>query len=88
MLLVGLTLLILRIHQPAKPRPFRVPFYPLIPLLFIASSVFMLYASIEHAWNQRSWEVLWAIVVIVVGLLMILLDRRRSYPDSTPSQMS
>ena len=88
MLLVGLTLLILRIHQPAKPRPFRVPFYPLIPLLFIASSIFMLYASFEHAWNERSWEVFWAIFVIVAGLFLILLDRCRGCRDSTSSQRS
>lgn len=35
----GLALLVLRRTQPDAPRPFKVPFYPLTPLLFVLSAV-------------------------------------------------
>ena len=37
-LLVGVTLLVLRYREPQTPRPFRVPWYPLVPILFCLSS--------------------------------------------------
>jgi APA family basic amino acid/polyamine antiporter len=38
--LTVLGLIVLRRTQPALPRPFRTPFYPLTPLLFLAISGF------------------------------------------------
>lgn len=48
-LLTGLSLPILRWRDPDRPRPFRVPGYPLTPLLFSASAGYMLYASVTYA---------------------------------------
>lgn len=47
-LLAGLSLLILRKREPEIPRPFRVPFYPAIPLLFCLACAYMLYASLAY----------------------------------------
>jgi amino acid transporter len=44
-LLTGAAVIVLRIRDPHRPRPFRVPFYPLTPLLFIASAGWMLWSS-------------------------------------------
>jgi len=49
MLATGASLISLRWREPDTPRPFRVPGYPLTPLLFIASCLFMLDASVRYA---------------------------------------
>lgn len=48
MFLVGLSLIVLRRRSPGRALPFRVPLYPLTPLLFCGSCLAMLYASIVH----------------------------------------
>lgn len=47
-LLAGISLFILRARTPAAERPFRVPFYPVLPLLFCASCAFLLYSSVNY----------------------------------------
>lgn len=47
MLLVTLSLFILRMRDPDAERPYRVPFYPVTPLLFGAVCAYMLYASLS-----------------------------------------
>jgi amino acid transporter len=46
--LSGVALLVLRRRQPHAPRPFRVPWYPLVPLVFVASSSYVLYSSLAY----------------------------------------
>ena len=46
LLLVGLSLLVLRHREPDRERPFRVPFYPLIPALFCLTCAYLLYSSL------------------------------------------
>jgi amino acid transporter len=48
LLLVGLGLMILRRREPGRALPFRVPLYPLTPLLFCATCVYMLYSSLAY----------------------------------------
>lgn len=47
-LLSGISLLVLRIREPNIVRPFRVPFYPLTPLLFCAVCAYLLYSSLVY----------------------------------------
>jgi APA family basic amino acid/polyamine antiporter len=47
-LLTGVALMVLRVREPNTPRPFRVPLYPLTPLLFIALCAYVLYSSIAY----------------------------------------
>lgn len=44
----GFALIVLRWRYPAVPRPFTVPLYPLLPLLFMASIGFVLYSSLAY----------------------------------------
>jgi amino acid transporter len=44
--LSGIALFVLRRRYPDAPRPFRVPWYPCVPLVFIASSAYVLYSSL------------------------------------------
>src|SRR5690606_4311643 len=47
-LLTGLALFRLRRTEPDAPRPFRVPLYPLTPILFCLSSALMLWSSLRY----------------------------------------
>ena len=47
-LLVGLSLFVLRRRDPGRERPFRVPLYPVLPLLFCATSAYLLYSSLAY----------------------------------------
>jgi APA family basic amino acid/polyamine antiporter len=46
--LSGVALIVLRRRYPDAARPFRVPAYPWLPLVFIASSAFVLYSSLNY----------------------------------------
>lgn len=66
---------VLRIRQPELPRPFRVPWYPVTPLLFIAVSVWTMF------WAAQSRPVesfLSAGTVGIGGLAYRMLSSRRT----------
>jgi basic amino acid/polyamine antiporter, APA family len=44
----GIALFILRRRYPDAPRPFRVPWYPWVPIAFVASSAYVLYSSLAY----------------------------------------
>jgi basic amino acid/polyamine antiporter, APA family len=48
-LLTGVSLFVLRFKDRNIERPFRVPLYPWVPILFCATSVYMLYRSVDYA---------------------------------------
>lgn len=71
-LLSGIALLVLRRKEPNVPRPFRVPFYPLIPLLFCATSAYLLYSSVVYTGIGGSI----GIAVLLTGVPLLLLSRQ------------
>ena len=48
-LLSGASVFVFRFRQPDADRPFRTPFYPIVPLVFISSCVYMIYSSVSYA---------------------------------------
>jgi amino acid transporter len=42
----GISLLVLRVKRKNVARPFKVPLYPVLPILFIATCLYMLHASL------------------------------------------
>jgi APA family basic amino acid/polyamine antiporter len=48
LLLIGGSLFVLRRREPLRVLPFRVPLYPVTPILFCLTSACMLYASVMH----------------------------------------
>jgi APA family basic amino acid/polyamine antiporter len=70
-LLTGLSLFALREKDPHLPRPFTVPLYPVVPLIFCSMCLYMLYASIAYV-GVRS---LLAFGVLWVGVFLFLLAR-------------
>ncbi|MGV0028831.1 APC family permease [Phormidesmis priestleyi] len=47
-LLSGISLFVLRQKDPQRSRPFKVPFYPITPLLFCAVCGYLLYSSLVY----------------------------------------
>ena len=71
--------LILRHREPETERPFRVPLYPLPPILFLVLAIWMLIATIQYKWQASIGSV---ILVAVVWALKPLLAEggKNPYP--------
>jgi amino acid transporter len=67
-LLVGISLFLLRSKEPQVNRPFRVPLYPLTPLVFCLTSTYLLYSSVVYT----GWGSLVGIGVLLAGVLLQL----------------
>ena len=76
LMLVGVSVFVLRHREPAVARPYRVLGYPVTPILFCLSCAFMVYTSLHYAVANRSWEAIWSIVVLLLGVLMSFYKRR------------
>ncbi|MBD2540059.1 amino acid permease [Coleofasciculus sp. FACHB-SPT36] len=72
-LLSGISLLVLRVREPQVVRPFRVPLYPLTPLLFCAICAYLLYSSVAYT----GIGALVGVAVAIAGAPLLLLSRRR-----------
>lgn len=86
LLLVAVGLIVLRVKDPDRPRPFKVPLYPVIPGLFVLSCAYMLYSSLEYA-GAGSWV---GMLVVALGLPLVWIsrvrERRAAGPASTPAE--
>lgn len=71
-LLTGISLFILRRIDPEHPRPYLVVGYPFTPLVFCASSAYMLYGSLSYA----PLESLWGGAIVLGGLPLYWLSSR------------
>ncbi|MDQ3196528.1 MAG: amino acid permease, partial [Pseudomonadota bacterium] len=71
-LLTGISLFVLRRKEPGIARPFRVPLYPLTPLLFCATSLYMLASSLAYT----GIGALVGVTVLLAGVPVLLLARR------------
>jgi len=70
--LSALAVIVLRLRYPNVPRPFRVPGYPLTPIVFLLSCLYMLYASLEYV----QIGALAGVGVLAMGGVLLLFDRR------------
>ncbi|MEN9855843.1 MAG: hypothetical protein RLZZ157_969 [Pseudomonadota bacterium] len=67
----GLALIVLRRANPTRERPFQVPFYPVLPLLFAATSFAMLISSLAYVKTGA----LFGLGVLGLGLIAARLTR-------------
>jgi amino acid transporter len=70
-LLVGISLFVLRKKEGAVVRPFRVPLYPLTPLVFCGVCLYMLYASLAYTGKGAGVGV----IVLLAGIPFFLAGR-------------
>ena len=73
-LLTGVSLFVLRYRDRNAERPFRVPLYPVTPLLFCVVCAYMLWSSINHA-GRYSWV---GLLVLAAGVPLLLAARPRA----------
>lgn len=76
--LSGFAVIRLRRLRPDLPRPFKVPLYPVLPLVFCASCLFVLWSSLKYV----RLGALAGVGVLVVGLLVMALLGRRGRADA------
>jgi amino acid transporter len=72
-LLTGIALFVLRFKAPAVERPYRVPLYPVLPMIFVATCAFLLYKSLEWALVNKAVQV--ALYVMAAGVVVWLAAR-------------
>jgi amino acid transporter len=80
MAMVGLSVLVLRRHEPEVPRPYRVPLYPIPPIILCLSSLYMVFTGVDFALKpfNRSYEAFWSIGLLLVGVVLCLFDPKPS----------
>ena len=73
--LVGLALIWLRQTDKHTSRPFKVPLYPVLPLIFCAACAWLTYSSVTYAISQKAIHV--SMGLIASGVLALLILRAR-----------
>ena len=71
--LVGLALIWLRHTDQHTTRPFKVPLYPVLPLIFCAACAWLTYSSVTYAISQNAIHV--SMGLIASGVLALLILR-------------
>ncbi|MEA3202518.1 MAG: basic amino acid/polyamine antiporter, family [Thermoplasmata archaeon] len=89
--LAAVGLLVLRRTHPELPRPYKVPGYPWVPLLFIAASLsFVGYLAVQQATglSASNFSRLAGLLVVLAGVPVYLFfrarQRREARRDGTP----
>ncbi len=72
--LTGYALIVLRSRDRGTERPFRVPLYPVLPLLFCGSSLFMLWRSTKWAATQGPAELAVVALFLLLGVPLYALS--------------
>ncbi len=70
--LVGVSVIWLRQTDGQAERPFKVPLYPVLPIVFCAACAWLTYSSITYAISQKAIHVsMWLMVSGVLALLIL-----------------
>jgi amino acid transporter len=77
---VGVALFVLRAREPDIDRPFRVPLYPVLPAVFCATSLYLLWSSIAYT----GVAALMGVAVLAIGAVLSIAIRLT--PDDPPPQ--
>lgn len=72
--LVGISLFVMRVKDPEAERPFKVPLYPLTPILFCLTCGYLTYSSVMYAASKNAVHV--SLLVMAVGLVALMLTHR------------
>ena len=72
LMLSGFAVIVLRRRRPDLPRPYRVPLYPVLPLVFCASCGFVLWSSLVYV----KLGALAGVAMLFVGGVVLLWVRR------------
>lgn len=81
LLMVGLSVFVLRRRHPLRKLPYRVPFYPVTPIIFCLTCLYMTYASVMYTGAAA----LVGLAVLAAGA-PILLFRQKDEKDGAPGR--
>jgi APA family basic amino acid/polyamine antiporter len=76
--LAGASLFVFRARKPDAVRPYRVPWYPLTPALFVGASGVVVLNSLIADWGNSRWGLL----IMALGLPVYLFWRKSARKDS------
>lgn len=79
MLLIGASVIVLRMKEPGRELPFRVPLYPVTPILFCLVCAGLVYSSLVYT----GLGALFGIAVLLVGTPLLLM---RAPPETAPAE--
>ncbi len=74
-LLTAIALFVLRQKLPHIPRPFKVPMYPVLPIVFALTCAFLLYRSLLFTLENKAIQI--GLYLMAAGLVAWLLARLR-----------
>ncbi len=83
-ILVSLSVFVLRYREPTLPRPHKIVLYPVTPIIFCASCVFMFHAAVTYAQfiqsqqDGMSPEAIATACVLIAGTAISFLEARSS----------
>jgi amino acid transporter len=75
-LLTAVAVIVLRGREGQVPRPFKVPFYPITPILFAVVCGYLFYSSVTYAASQNAVHV--SLGVMAVGVVALAITVRGS----------
>jgi len=73
----GTSIYVLRHKQPDHPRPYKVIGYPITPLIFCASCLFMFYSSVTYSLANKPVGLVVLLGVVLVGLAFYFVPKSR-----------
>jgi amino acid transporter len=76
-MMVGVGLFVLRVRDPGTPRPFKVPLYPLTPVIFVLTCAYLFYSSVAYV-KGGAWA---GLGVLAVGVVLLALNLGRRAPE-------
>lgn len=79
-LAIGVALFVLRHREPDRPRPFRVPLYPVLPALFCIANAWLLWSSLEYV---RAGALV-GVGVLALGAMLLLFVHPTHLKEQIP----
>ena len=74
-LLIGISVFILRKKNPQQVIPCPVPFYPVLPILFVLTVAWLLWSSIAYS----GWGALYGVACLAVGAVILLIESKKKF---------
>ena len=74
--LTGVSLIVLREREPLTPRPFRVPGYPVLPLIFCSWCAYLVVGTIIEDFQSGAIESLIGVGILFLGLPLYFIPQK------------
>jgi amino acid transporter len=68
---VGVSLFVMRVKDPQVERPFKVPLYPLTPILFCLTCGYLTYSSVTYAISKGAVYI--SLLVMALGVVALVI---------------